>query len=326
MSKENLFSKKFDELFEKPKVSFFINRKYKSLFIIGLLLISSVLLLTVLIFPKQLHDMVTNFNSSIETYNRNMEELNESLDYTDTLVLKEKGLKLEHKPNYDNVKSYSPKMINGNIDFGNGYILKIKNNNYTIDKGSFNSLSIKAKEESMDKFHVASVDSLATYKFQITKYLDDYDQETKKTTYYTDTAYQTDSYISVYISDNLLDNLNVQVMKEKGAFYEVLPLTNVGQAQTGIIINSSINHSMFDNNENEIPSTYLTLYKYWIFPDGTGVYVQESKICYGRLTVDNDVNASVTSNLKEIDIFSQLYNGKQSLLTFIDSTFELQKK
>lgn len=97
-------------------------------------------------------------------------------------------------------------------------------------------------------------------------------------------------------------------MKEKGSFYEVLTLTNVGQAQTGIIINSSINHSLFDNNDNEIPSIYLTLYKYWIFPDGTDVYVQESKICYCRLTVDNHVNASVTSNLKEIDIFSQKPN------------------
>lgn len=326
MSKESLFSKKFDELFEKPKLSIFLNRKYKILFIVGVLLVSSILLFTLLILPKQIHDMVANLNSSIETYNRSMEELNESLDYKDTLVLKEKGLKLQYKPNYDNVKTYSPEMIAGDIDFGNGYLLEVKNNNYTIQKDSFNSISVGAKEGSVDKYQVASVDPLVTYKFQITKYLDDYDQKTHEVTYYEDSAYQMDSFISIYISDNLLDNLNVQVMKEKGSFYEVFPLTNLGQVQTGIIINSSIHHSIFDNNDNEIPSTYLTFYKYWLFPDGTGIYVQESKICYGWLTLDKDVNVSATSNLKEIDIFSQLYNDKQSLLFFIDNTFELKKK
>lgn len=321
-----MFSKKFDELFEKPQGSFFINSKYRSLFVIGILILSSLLLINGFVLSKQIYDLVTTFNASLETYHRDMEALNASLDYKDTLALKEKGIRLEHQPNYDTVQSYSPKIVDGTIDFGNGYLLKIVDKPYTIDKDSINQLSIKAKKASLDKYSVASVDSLVTYKFQLTNYLDDYNQVTHQTTYYTDTAYQTDSYFSVYLSDNLLNNLNLQVMKEAGAFYEVFPLEKVGQAQTGIIINSSVTHGLFDSNGQEISSTSLTIYKYWLFPDGTGAYVQESKTCYGQLTKDDEVNASESSNLKELDKFSELYDGTQSLLSFMNTTFELQKK
>ncbi|TFJ40656.1 hypothetical protein CKN73_06555 [Carnobacterium divergens] len=324
MRNDPSFSKEFDDLFKKIKLRIFVSQKVKIIFIVGVLLLSGILLVSLVLLPKKIEDSLSKFDSVFDTYNSQMKELNDSLDYKDILALREKGIKTDYKPDYKTAKVYTTEVTNNTINFGNGYSLKVNNSNHSLEKDFSKELEIKAIEGVTHKYQVASVDTLATYKFQLTKYLDDYDQATQKLTFYQDTAYKYDNYVSVYISGNIIDNLNLQVMKEDSAFYEVFPMPKIGQVQTGLIVNTALSHNVLDETGKEIPKTFVTFYKYWIFPDGVGFYVQQSNHFYGTLTYEEDSQNSVKDNLNELDKFSQIFDGTQSMLNWINHTFELE--
>lgn len=321
MKKANQYSSKYDALFKKPSISLFPNQRFKIILTVGIVFIAGVWLVSVFFLPKQLEKVASIFNKTFDSYDKQMQELEDSLDYKNVLALREAGLKADYIPDYEKAPAYNIKLEENQININDEYTLTINAKDVAIFSDKSNQV-IKATEGLTHKHQVTSVEQLATYQFSLTKYHDEYNQQTRKMTYFTDTAYQTENYISVYVSGNLIDNLNLGVSKEKGSFYEVFQLPRIGQVQTGIIVNASPSHSFLDENNKEIPMTYVSLCRYWLFPDGVGLYVKQSNSCYGKLTKDDDSEASAEENLKVIDQFTQIFDDTQSMLSWLNYAFE----
>lgn len=326
MKNDASFSKEFDALFEKITLRVFVSRKVKLLFAFGILLISSILVLQLIIVPKQLDNTLTKFNKDWAKFDAELDRIDEESPYKDTLPLKKEGIKSKYKPNYDTVKPYKIDVSESKIDFNNGYLLKINDPNAELVDNHGNDLKIKPEKSVTSKHPVPSVDQLATHKFNVINYQQDFDTETMKLTYFEDTSYYSDELGSIYISGNIIDNLNIQVEKDSDAFYAVFPKEKVGDTQTGLIIYAQPSETLLDDNKNVIPQTYVVLYKYWVFPDGVGVYTQQNHHFYGNLTMEKDNKNSDKNNLKTINTFTQLFDDKRSMLTWIDETYTMEIK
>ncbi len=326
MKKKPLFSKEFDELFEKITLNLFVNLQMKIYFIVGFLLLIALFLAQTLYLPTKVSNALSDLNKTMEEGNKELDRLNEELPYREVLPLRELGLKPTFKVDYTNVEPYQITVSKEKITLGNDYVLTINNPNYTLERDYSKELKIAPVEGVTHKHQVPITDVLSTYKFDVLNYIVDYDTKSEQLTYFTDTAYDSQVYTNIFISGNIIDNLSIQVLKDDYAFYEVLPMKNIGNVQTGFIINAEPSENSIDENNNIIPMTYVGLDKYWIFPDGVGIYVRQQQSFYGNLRSDDKQISSMENNLEEINTFTQLFDDRRSMYTWLSDTFNLELK
>ncbi|MDF0479916.1 hypothetical protein OL233_06380 [Vagococcus sp. PNs007] len=326
MKKESSFSKEYDELFEKITLNLFVTLQMKVYFLVGSVLLIGLFLFQSFYLPAQINNTISDFNKIMEEGNKELDRLDEELPYKEILPLRELGLKPIFKLNNTDAEPYQITVSKEKITFGNDYILTINSPNYTLDKDFSKGLKITPIERVSYKHRVPSSDVLSSYKFDVLNYIVNYDTKSEKLTYFTDTAYDSQVYTNIFISENIIDNLSIQVNKDEGAFYKVFPMKNIGNVQTGFIINAEPSDTSVDENNNSIPRTYVGLDKYWIFPDGMGIYVRQQQDFYGDLRSDDKQKSSMENNLEEINIFIQLFDDKRSMYTWLNDTFKLELK
>ena len=77
---------------------------------------------------------------------------------------------------------------------------------------------------------------------------------------------------------NLIDDYEPQLSKLDGAWAKILPMENLkGGAKNGYVINYKPHSS---NNEKGIHS-FITVARYWIFPDGVGIVIHDESLSKG---------------------------------------------
>lgn len=324
MKIEPSFSKEFDDLFEKITLNLFVSLQMKIYFVVGFLLLIALFLAQTIYVPTKLNKSLSDLDRIMEEGNKELDRLNEELPYKEVLPLRESGLKPTFKVDYTDVEPYQITVSKEKIIFGIDYNLTINSSNYALDKDYSKELKITPVEGVTHKHQVPITDVLSTYKFNVLNYITNYDTKSEQLTYFTDTAYDSQVYTNIFISGNIIDNLSIQVLKDDRAFYEVLPMKNIGNVQTGFIINAEPSENSIDENNNIIPMTYVGLDKYWIFPDGVGIYIRQQQSFYGSLSNDETQVNSMENNLEEISTFTQLFDDKRSMYTWLNETFKLE--
>ncbi|MDR2976263.1 MAG: hypothetical protein LBV19_02985 [Streptococcaceae bacterium] len=254
-AKEN-FSVQFDELFEKPKLKAYNSAKMRILLAVGVIAVAFAAAAPSVfhyLSVKKTADTVKDAQTVMESVQKNLDEFDESLPYTEVMILRSK-VYLDQKPNYRNPKAYQLKIDDSGIDFGNGYVLHAQSSKGLYPGYPDPSLEVKPTPD--DEY--VGVDVLAQYVFAENAYVD--------------------LPSAVYISGNLISNLEIQVDKSKGSWAEVLKKEDDPTGvKTGYMLNYHAAHAAASSDDiTASDKNFLQIYRYWIFPDGVGIYLMES--------------------------------------------------
>lgn len=286
--KQENFSEKYDQLFEKPKVKFLEDRKIRIMVLAGVIVTGLMMTL-----PYLFSIVVLNGSEAIiERSQKKIDEIKASQPFVEVPIFKE-NLTVPFPPNYNNVEKYKLQFDGKNLDFGNGYILELTD--FSSIENKLSEYSIKPTEGYDTVNNLLTVVSKKK-QFSVVN-------DGKKHRYDQTNPFDADTYTPVRVTGNLLASMDMSKMKEKGSFLTLLKQKNIGDVQTGIVVNASPAHGLSDEL-GEIPQTYVVLTKYWLFPDGVGVMVDVSNNYLGNLDEKDDFSTLNDQKLKEIDEFT----------------------
>ncbi|MGT9146687.1 hypothetical protein [Enterococcus faecalis] len=300
MGKESTkFSEKYDQLFEKPKLKVFEERKIKVLILLGVVVTGCVIVIPYLFLLVNEH-IILNSQKKID-------EIEASQPFTEVPIFK-KNLAIQFPPDYQKASKYNLYFDGKKLDFGNGYALEMIG--FSSVENKLTDYSLKPSEG------YDSVTDVLIVKGTMNQWA--IVNDGKKRMYDTANPFETETYTAVRVTGNLLKSMNMQKMKEKGSFLTLYQQENIGDVKTGIVINCSPYHGLSDEL-GEIPQSYVVLTKYWLFPDGVGIMVDMGNNYLGNLAEKDDFSTINNQKLKEIDAFTM------NSYSWLDNHFQLER-
>lgn len=285
---KNDFSKKYDALFEKPKIRLLEEKKTRKLVLVGVIAVGLAAASPYLIGIVALNISERILNVS----QKKLDELEESQPFTEVPIFKE-NLTVQYPPDYKKVEEYQLSLDGERLNFGNGYVLEMPG--FTIVENNLPEYSLKPTER-YDPVNILMMGTIERTQFSIVN-------DGKKHMYDTTDPNVTEEYTSVRVTGNLLESVGMQKNKEEGSFLPLYQQENIGDVKTGIVVNSKPSHGLSDEL-GVIPHSYVVLTKYWLFPDGVGVLVDVSDTYLSDLSEKGDFTQLTESKLAEIDQFT----------------------
>ncbi|GAB2026036.1 hypothetical protein [Lactovum odontotermitis] len=290
--KKHSFSAEYDSLFENPVITPRNPLKMRILITVGVIVIG-----LAAVAPSLFSYLsIQTASSLMEHAQKKLDALENDLPYTETNILRS-NVYLDKKPNYTNAQNYHFTLSDSGIDFGNGYILNVKDSLGLNSEYSYPELKVKPTPDDI----YSGNDDLAQYSFE-----------------------DNDSYAgsfnvnSVFISGNLISDFEIQVDKSKGSWAKVLQTnTTLPAVKTGYVFN----YRPATTKDNTVDSkNYLTVDRYWIFPDGVGIYI------FASAFPDQDLDKKEFSKISFDEQLNLINKATNNSFSTIINNFELVKK
>ncbi|GAX47556.1 hypothetical protein [Pseudolactococcus reticulitermitis] len=314
ISNEDLdnFSAKFDDLFEKPIVKAIDDKKIRYLLLLAVIAVSLSIVVPSLFaiqMAKNMPDILEATQKMMESGQKALDKIEAKQSWTDIEILKEK-VYLEHKPDYKHAKNYNIQFKGNTLDFGNGYIMKLTDFD-EVDTSELADVRVKATEDYLGDQRLLQISK--EYPFRMREI----DSDTQEL-YEVETDVETE-FFSLFINGNIIDELEVQKSKTEGSFVKVLPQDTIGEVKTGLILTYEPHTTYYNPETNvltnkvskddmtpdikEYPEGFLTIRKYWIFPDGVGVETYMSSFYLGNFSLDESSKTS-QSDLEKLKTYT----------------------
>lgn len=294
MKKTN-FSEKYDRLFEKPKIKSLQEKSIRRMILLAIVAIGLAIAspyIAGIVAMKVSEGMVNHSQKKLD-------RIESSQPFTEIPIFKQ-NLSIQFPPDYKTVKKYDLRFNGNRLEFGNGYTLQINDSS-----GIENNIkeNILKPTKGYD-----TVKNLLTIKNKINQF--PIVNDGKKHIYDKSKSFETERYTSVRVTGNLLESVKMQKMKQKGSFLTLYQQNNIGDVKTGIVVNSSPSDNLSDDL-GKIMQSYVILTKYWLFPDGVGVYVDVDGSYLGNLSDEDKFDHLTEEKMKKIDQFT---NGSYTWL------------
>ncbi|MFZ8765717.1 hypothetical protein [Enterococcus asini] len=290
MKKEETFSDLYDELFEKIPFRMFENKRNKHLTLIALIAISCALAAPFVTAGITMVSSAVIFSVA----QKKLDRLEAEQPFVSHDIFKE-NLLLRTQPNYQKSQPYKMSSTATEVDFGNGYTLQVSD--ATIAENNLNQNKITPAEG------YNSVENVISYQIATRQVPSRFNSTTQKYEYDEAAGFDTTAYIMLRMTGNLIESVDMQEMKESGSFLKLIPQKAIGETQTGLVINYYPMHNSFDENNQEIPESFVNIVKYWLFPDGVGAYVDIQQSFLNHFKWDDNVTSR--QNLVDFDQFTR---------------------
>ncbi|MEO1769035.1 hypothetical protein [Candidatus Enterococcus ferrettii] len=237
---------------------------------------------------------------------KKLDQIEADQPFTEIPIFKQ-NLSIQFPPDYQRVEKYDLSFNEGNLNFGNGYTLQL--NDFSSIENHLNENTLIATK------NYDPVNNLLMVKNSITQF--PIVNDGKKHIYDKANGFETERVTAVRVTGNLLESVTMQKMKESGSFLTLYQQNNIGDVKTGIVINASPSSGLSDEL-GEISQSYVILTKYWLFPDGVGVFVDVNDLYLGKLVDEDDFDHLTEKKLAEIDRFTN------NTYTWLSEHFEMK--